>query len=281
MTGAAARRRPRWIVTDLDGTLVDRDLAMVPRSRDALRRFLAAGGEVVIATGRSGRSMRPYYDELGLRGPAILLNGAQVADPVTGQVLLDRRFPADTWVRIRAVLDRLAVASAAAVAYVGDRAFQVGSAPLVDAYADRDRVPVHPLPDWAAVPTPVSKVLVACATPAVAAELAALIARAELPVAVIASENTYVEMLPVGSDKGAALRWLAAYRRVPLADVAAIGDNPNDIPMLRQAGLGVAVDGGHPAVRSAADLVVGSCTDGAVADLVEYGGRGPDATSTS
>ncbi|NUS08148.1 MAG: HAD hydrolase family protein, partial [Nonomuraea sp.] len=41
---------------------------MVPASREALRRFLAAGGEVVVATGRMERSAHPYYAELGLDG---------------------------------------------------------------------------------------------------------------------------------------------------------------------------------------------------------------------
>lgn len=273
MTGEPARDRPRWIVTDLDGTLVDRNLAMVPRSRAALLRFIATGGEVIIATGRSQRSMRPYYDELGLRGPAILLNGAQVANPRTGEVLLDRRFPTDGWATIRTFLERLTGQTAAPIAYVGDQAFQVSSSPLVDAYAARDRIRADTLPDWASVPTPVSKVLIACATPTVAVDLAASVTGAALPVTLIASENTYVELLPRNSDKGDALRWLAAYRRVPLAEVAAIGDNPNDIPMLREAGLGVAVRDGHPAVRESANLIVGPCASGAVADLVEYGDR--------
>jgi hypothetical protein len=261
--------RPRWIVTDLDGTLVDRNLAMVARSREALLRFVAAGGEVVIATGRSLASMRPYYDELGLHGPAILLNGAQVVDPRTGDVLLDRRFPAADWTRIRAFLERLPAGAADPVGYVGDRAFQVGVSPLVEEYAARDRVHVEVVSGWASIPVPVSKVLIACAGPAEAAAVARLATAAKLPVTLVASENTYVELLPAGSDKGAALRWLAAYRGVLLAEVAAIGDNPNDIPMIREAGLGVAVQDGHPAVREAASLVVGSCAGGAVADLVE------------
>ena len=184
----------------------------------------------------------------------------------------------------------MAISAVVAVGAAGDalvpllaeqaRALRVGDGrspgtdvgPVVTAAA-RDRVRVATLPDWPSVPTPVGKVLIACATPAGADDLAAAVTGAALPVTLIASENTYVELLPVNSDKGDALRWLAPYRRVPLAGVAAIGDNPNDIPMLRAAGLGVAVGDGHPAVRAAAGLIVGPCAGGAVADLVEYGDR--------
>ncbi|MEV4256461.1 HAD hydrolase family protein, partial [Spirillospora sp. NPDC049652] len=72
-----------------------------------------------------------------------------------------------------------------------------------------------------------------------------------------------------GATKGAALRELAAARGVPLAEVAAIGDNPNDIDMIRAAGTGVAVGDGHPDVLAAADVVVAACAVGAVADLVD------------
>ncbi|NUW44558.1 HAD hydrolase family protein [Nonomuraea rhodomycinica] len=59
-----------------------RDLAMVAAGRDALCHFRAAGGEVVITTGRTECSARRYYDELDAGGPAILCNGARTADLV-------------------------------------------------------------------------------------------------------------------------------------------------------------------------------------------------------
>lgn len=269
------RARPRWIVTDLDGTLVDRNLTMVPRSRSALRGYLDTGGQVVIATGRSRAAMLPYHRELGLDGPAIVLNGACVLDPRSGVVLREWRFAAGQWARVvRAVLDRLPAGSADPVVYVGQTAYRVGDPPLVLRYAARDGIATTALPGWGALPGPVSKVLVACAAPAVAARVAGLVAGACPAVTVVASESTYVELLPPGVDKGAALRWLAGSRAVPLAEIAAIGDNPNDIAMLAVAGLAVAVGDGHPATRAAADLVVGNCADGAVADLVERVGGG-------
>lgn len=54
-----------------------------------------------------------------------------------------------------------------------------------------------------------------------------------------------------------------------LSEIAAVGDNPNDLDMIEAAGLGVAVGDGHPAVRAVADAVVSACSDGAVADVVE------------
>ncbi|WP_280529766.1 HAD family hydrolase [Actinocatenispora sera] len=86
-------------------------------------------------------------------------------------------------------------------------------------------------------------------------------------VGLVRSEPTYLEVLPAGVDKGSALRHLADRCGVPLARVAAIGDNPNDVPLLRAAGLGAAVGDGDPAAQRAADVVVGPCGT-AIAELV-------------
>ncbi|GAA3617625.1 hypothetical protein GCM10022419_123870 [Nonomuraea rosea] len=85
----------------------------------------------------------------------------------------------------------------------------------------------------------------------------------------VRSEATYLEVLLAQATKGTALRELALARGVPTGQVAAIGDNPNDLDMITAAGLGVAVGGGHPEVRAAADVVARACADGAVAQVVE------------
>ena len=56
----------RLVAVDLDGTLIDHRLQMNPRDRQALRAAVAAGVQVVIATGRMFRSSLPYAQELGL-----------------------------------------------------------------------------------------------------------------------------------------------------------------------------------------------------------------------
>ncbi|GAB2954722.1 Cof-type HAD-IIB family hydrolase [Micromonospora polyrhachis] len=258
----------RWIVTDLDGTLVDRSLRMVPRSREALRRFRRTGGQVVIATGRSRESAAPYYTELGLTGPAILLNGAQVCDLSTGEVLLDQRLSARAWAGVSQLLDDLP-ATAAGVAFVGDGAYRVVDSALLDAYAARDRVSLRPVAGWHELPADqISKAMVICANSVVADDLAGR--AGALGVTTLVSEPTYVELLPLGVDKGTALTWLADRCRVPLAEVVAVGDNPNDIPMFAVAGFGAAVYGGHPDTCAAATIVVGRCAEGAVADVISH-----------
>ncbi|WP_067180389.1 HAD family hydrolase [Microtetraspora niveoalba] len=250
----------RWIVTDLDGTLVGRDLAMVPSGRDALRRFMAAGGEVIVATGRMESSARRYTDELGLTGPAILYNGARTVDLASGAVLRSRALPVDAWKSLLDLFDELPE-GVYPVAFTGGEALAVHDVPELRQYAERDGIALRDPGDWAALPpAEITKCMLIGATPV----------EVDLPgTVVLRSEPTYLEVLPEGATKGAALRELAASRGVPMEQVAAIGDNPNDLDMIAVAGLGAAVGDGHPDVRAAAGVVVGACADGAVADLVD------------
>ncbi|MCX4387955.1 Cof-type HAD-IIB family hydrolase [Micromonospora peucetia] len=272
MTGADTRLGPgtalryRWIVTDLDGTLVDRDLAMVPRSREALRTFRSVGGQVVIATGRSAASCRRYYDELGLTGAAILLNGALIANLRTGDVLHESRLDETAWTSVRALVETLPP-DVATVVFVGERALATYQPAWVDAYAARDRITIERIEDWDDIDG-ISKVMLLGADTDAAHRIAAVARRSATGVTVVMSEATYVELLPAGVDKGVALRWLADHEQVALTEIAAVGDNPNDVPLLRASGFGVAVGDGHPEVRAAASAVAGTCLEGAVADVV-------------
>ena len=56
---------------------------------------------------------------------------------------------------------------------------------------------------------------------------------------------------------------------ITAADVVAFGDMPNDVPMLRWAGLGVAMGNAHPDAMAAADEVTAANTDDGVARVLE------------
>ncbi|MCK2217092.1 HAD-IIB family hydrolase [Actinomadura sp. ATCC 31491] len=254
----------RWIVTDLDGTLVGRDLAMVPASREALRRFQRAGGEVVLATGRMERSARPYYDELGLDAPAILYNGAATVNLATGDVLRARNLPAAAWKTLLGLFGDLP-AGVYPVAFSGGEALAVHDAPELRDYARRDGITLRDPGDWAALPPDeITKCML----------IGGPFPELDIPGTVtVRSEATYLEVLAEQATKGTALRELAAAGNVPLEQIAAVGDNPNDRDMITAAGVGFAVGDGHPDVVAAADVVTRACAAGALVDVVELAFR--------
>ena len=63
---------PKLILADLDGTLLDEEKHLTPRSRAALERAAAAGCQVVIATGSVFSGACPDFFE-GASLPALTL----------------------------------------------------------------------------------------------------------------------------------------------------------------------------------------------------------------
>ncbi|NLB37626.1 MAG: HAD hydrolase family protein [Clostridiales bacterium] len=85
------------------------------------------------------------------------------------------------------------------------------------------------------------------------------------------SSNTNIEIMPPGIDKATGLKELADYHGNPLSETMALGDQDNDIPMLMEAGLSVAMENAEPHVKAIAKVVTASNTqDGVAKALYDY-----------
>ncbi len=83
------------------------------------------------------------------------------------------------------------------------------------------------------------------------------------------SGEDMLEIMAAGVNKGAALHAVATLLGIPPAQVMALGDGLNDIPLLRQAGLGIAMANAPEPVRLAARIVAGPNTADGWASAVE------------
>ena len=84
------------------------------------------------------------------------------------------------------------------------------------------------------------------------------------------SSNRYLECNDAGVNKGAGVLYLTEHLGLDLSKVVAIGDNSNDVPMLKVAGLGVSVaNGSIDAKKSSAIILKERFDEGAVAKLID------------
>lgn len=89
-------------------------------------------------------------------------------------------------------------------------------------------------------------------------------------VSITFSSNRYMEMNVFGVDKGLGLRDLCNYLGIDISETIAIGDNFNDIGMLREAGLSVAVANAVDEIKNLCDYVCEKDHNhGAVAEVIE------------
>ena len=83
------------------------------------------------------------------------------------------------------------------------------------------------------------------------------------------TNNGLIEIVPRGISKATGIDEIAAPLGITAGDVITFGDMPNDVPMLRWAGHGVAMGNAHPDALAAADEVTTSNSDDGLARVLE------------
>ncbi|MFC7258011.1 HAD family hydrolase [Streptomyces lutosisoli] len=255
----------RLLCTDLDGTLLDSGGAIGERTLGTLAEAARAGVAVVGVTGRPVRDTLDVTRRYGLTGPVVCSNGAVTVDAGSGRLLDCRGFgPADAVGMLRALR--------AAVPGIGMGVDSVAGLRLETRFARLVPDPWDHVPlEEGAIPAegdPVVKILAAHPELPVD-ELSEALAPVVGDRAVITrSTGAFLELSAPGVDKGEALRRLARQRGLPPENTAAVGDMPNDIPMLRAAGLAAAVANAHEDTLRAADIVLPGNDDEGVAALI-------------
>jgi Cof subfamily protein (haloacid dehalogenase superfamily) len=261
-------RLPRLIATDLDGTLVGRDDRISPRNVKALAAAHAAGIVVVLVTGRPVRWLPAVYEQLAAPYPAICANGAVDYDPRTDLVHEARPLSPTVLSQVCARLVAVVPGISFAVEIEGGRAML--HEPEYPVLWDGEQAGVYEAPLADLVAQPAVKLLARGARRD-PDEFTALITGAVDGLVEVTHSSTtgLVEMSATGVTKATGLAALTDRLGIAAADVLAFGDMPNDVPMLRWAGRGIAVANAHPAARAAADGYTLSNVDDGVAAYLE------------
>lgn len=260
----------KLLVTDIDGTLVDSKQEVPEENRTAVQRLLASGALFTFATGRIEKSTTPYARDLGANAPAILYNGAKIVDLERGETLFERNLPVDQAIAALEVASRFDVRTHV---YIDGKVYVARIDSVVRDFAKKDRVDCTEVGDLAAflkgghARVPPTKFLIICEPESLTTlhrEINAVYPEGSL----VESDSCYLELLPPGVSKGAALSTLCEILGLNLADTVAVGDNMNDVEMIQAAGMGIAVENAHPYVRQQAAFVAPSNQKCGVADVI-------------
>lgn len=258
----------RLLAIDLDGTLLNDRLQIDPRDAAAVRAAVAAGVQVVIATGRMFRSSLPYVQQLGLSGPIINYQGAVVREIATREVLYRCEL---TLPMQRRVLAYAEPRDWHVNVYVDEEVYTARPRPEADLYEKISLAPytvVGPLSAW--VRQESTKMVLVDLDPAdVAGRMAELTAWMGGVATVTKSLDWFIEVINPAVSKARSLALVAHRLNVAQADVCAIGDNKNDAEMIAWAGFGVAMGTAPPEVQRLASFVTGRPEEAGVAQVIE------------
>ncbi len=276
------------LALDVDGTLLDPSGALRPRTARAVARAAQAGIRPVLCTGRRYRRARPIAQQLALDAPIVCNSGAIVKDPRDDRTLWRADFDL---ARAVAILKLFDAEHRPAVCFtdrnLDDLDFLVArfpaGCPFFDDYVHQNRMHADIDDQWPArylAPDglPARDALFHLCAIGTREEMLAFEqqVRARLPgrVQTFVQRSprylgTMCEILRHDASKWTAVLQVASLWNVDPARICAVGDDMNDVPMIRGAGLGVAMGHAPPAVLAAADLVTGGHEDDGVASLVE------------
>jgi 5-amino-6-(5-phospho-D-ribitylamino)uracil phosphatase len=290
-----SQRRYDILAVDLDGTLVNSKGEISPRNAAAMRAAREAGLHIVVCTGRGLVECRRYLSVIGQVAEVVVAGGSIIADPGTGRTVhrfsMDRSLVTDVVSRLlekdfaAMVLKDPAEAGYDYLVVRGHKRLHVG--PVMDWWFETMRLQVRYIDHLHEDEHPEHSVRVGAfglsgGMSAVASELkTAIEGRGHLHhfSAVVSPEHRtrlpegqmfhILELFDEKANKWSAVSWLAQRDGINPARIAAIGDEVNDVAMIKGAGLGIAMGNAIQPVRDAASRLAPTNDEDGVAFAVQ------------
>lgn len=258
----------RFVLSDMDGTLLRPDHSLAPAVMDAVAKLRAAGVYFSLASSRPPRAMRGQVAALGVDLPIAAFNGGVLINPDGSELqshfvergavdLCLATFAGhlrDVWV----FADDQWLARNRDAHYFAKELHALGYEPLIvddfAPYLDRVHKMVATSADFELLTTLETQLQAPLQGRAIAAR----------------SQQYYLDVTALLANKGQALATLAEHVGVNLEQTAVIGDGANDVAMFKRAGFSVAMGQGEVAVKAQADAVTQSnLDDGAASAILE------------
>lgn len=262
------------LASDMDGTLLNDEMEISKENIVAIKKIQAAGIEFVVATGRSIEEAKPILDAAGISCRYITSNGAQIFD-VEGNNLYTVGIEKETLALIVTILRQYEIYFELFTdqgGFTENNAYRIASVAgwlrttspdlteaesLEIAEAHISTLPITEVATFDHIldhsDLNVLKIFAIGETDDPNLRLA----KAELSeienLAVSSSGANNIEINSEAAQKGLSLQKVTEKLGIPLANVATIGDNFNDLSMLKLAGIGIAMGNAEPAVKAAAN----------------------------
>jgi Cof subfamily protein (haloacid dehalogenase superfamily) len=258
----------KLIAIDLDGTLMDSQKQVSPANVQAIQRASQQGIRVVLISARPPFGMTPSADRVGLDEILIAYNGAYALEPPNQKVLIDQPLTTEDCHALIHILRRHDLYTGF---YAADQWFVEKECAEMEWEAQALARYPQIIPDLTAseLPRPHKMILIDLKESGRLQTCFEEI-RSELPnVNAHFSGDRTLEINDQNASKSNALSLIARRLGFEVAEVAALGDGENDVPMLKYAGLGVAMGNAPSHVQAQADMTVASNDHNGVAQAIE------------
>ena len=257
----------KLIASDMDDTLLNSQCQISPRNEAAIKSALAQGKIFLLATGRMYVSVRPYAERLGLDVPLVTYNGALVKGSLSGKVLYEHKMTLSTANEVLAycrekgyylqlyVGDSILIHTENACSRMYSKISGIQTTAIGDAVYHTEEAPY--------------KILVMTKAEEFQTVWQDFAAKFKGKLDVTSSKDNFLELMEPGINKWEAVKAVAASYGIKPEEIMCIGDSNNDVKMIANAGIGVAVGNAKDVVKNQAKIVTASNDHDGVALVIE------------
>ena len=260
-----------WLlVSDIDGTLNDKSMKLPEVNKRSIERFVNRGGNFTLCSGRNLQSLSIHYNKLGIKTPAVFLNGAGIYDFSTSEIMYFNPISADGE---RILLDiftkhktlELTVFGTDTIYLAKRTCFYGFVISKIDNLNYKLCKSIEDLPKgiWGKVSFFGTRKLVNKIQNIIKTQ------HSDLFDCFLTSPYT-LEVVNKGVNKGNGVIKLVDILGIPMSNTAAIGDYFNDVDMLKAVSHPAACGQAPDEIKALAEYVTCHCNDGAVADFINY-----------
>lgn len=260
------------VALDLDGTLTNEQKIITPDTKQTLMALQRQGVRLCLASGRPPYGMRPLAEELQMAdydGLLLCYNGGHVEECRTGKVLVEKQLEEALLPELYDFQQRSGMTL---MTYYGDSIYtEHPDDRYVLQSSKNNRMAVRKVGNFVEdIPRPINKCLLV-GSPELVPHWESEIAKAmEGRMYVCHSTPYFIELLPLGIDKGPSLQSMLSQLGMTTENMMAFGDSYNDISMIRKAHIGVAMGNAEEKIKEIADYVTDSNERDGVAKAIRH-----------
>jgi Cof subfamily protein (haloacid dehalogenase superfamily) len=261
----------KLIVTDMDGTLLNRDQEMTPKNREAIDFAIENGVRVALASGRMYDSAKQHIEYLNMDIPIIACNGSLIKSS-NGTLIYSNKIDTGLCLKAVEVLEKYNVyyqcqhedllfckdSDNKDSIYYKINEFMKTQTKVVIEDDLKDSILNNDILKFTIIEENNTSIL-----PVIKEELETIEG-----LKITSSWENNIEIMSEGVDKGQAIKMLCEHLNIDKSEIMAFGDNYNDIEMLEYAGLGVAMGNSNDDIKEIADYVTDTNEESGFANAI-------------
>ena len=260
----------KMIVTDLDDTLLTSDKKISPQDLEAIKKAQEKGVKFVLCSGRPTFAMRGLAKEIEAEkyeSYILSFNGSIITDCKTNENIFEASLEKED---LHLMYDFAKKHNTHILTYINDEIISETESEYIDVEVDLTKMPHRVVKSFKDYVNCSAVKCILLADPTYLKEVEKELKKEygdKYSIAI--SKPFFLEVTKLGIDKGVAIKKLAENLKISIDEVIAVGDSFNDLPMLKVAGLSVAVDNANDEIKKQVDFITKSNNDGGMAYLIE------------